>query len=104
MIIAMDREALIEELDRLLDVGEPLLAVFPSRKKKGAGGWIGWILQLPDNISDDMRWYADSVALRARNRELYQTSRRRDSIDHLAEVVTYCESGLLGWRAIGVLK
>ena len=97
MIIAMDRETLIEELDRLLDVGEPLLAVFPQR-------YPGvWRLRLPGNISPEMWGYADHVARRECYRERYQDYRRQDTTDYLAGLVKQCESGLLGWRAIGVL-
>lgn len=98
---APNHETLLEELNRLLDVGEPLLTMLP---KKRPGGWM---LQIPDNISYEMFWYAYDVAWRAENREQYLNSRSnaaKVNKINLAEWVTFCESGLLGWRAIGMLR
>lgn len=54
----MGRVSLIAVLHRLLDVGEPLLTVFPKKFSNG------WVLELPDSISEEMRVYADDVAYR----------------------------------------
>ena len=62
----MNRETLIAELNRLLDLGEPLLDVFP--KERPNSKW----LQLPDNISDEMRWYANYVVTRAWDLKQFQ--------------------------------
>lgn len=94
----MNKEALLVELDRLLDLGEPLLDVFPKKYSDD------WVLLLPENISYDMWWYAGDVAWRAGKREAYQDYRQRDSKVFLAGLVRDFEVGLLGWRAIGVLE
>lgn len=93
----MSREALLVELFRVLDLGEPLLAVFPKHLDH-------WSLVLPDGISPEMRWYADSVAWRAEDRFRYRGFRQRESADYLVGLVEDFGVGLLGWRAIGVLK
>lgn len=94
----MNREALLDELDRLLDAGEPLLTLFPKRHPEKSG------LQLPNNISYEMRWYANDVALRAKSRKQYRDCRQRNTINYVAGLVKKFEAGLLGWRAIGVLQ
>lgn len=95
---AMDKEALIKEVNRLLDAGEPLLTKFPKYYQNE------WPLELPYNISPDMRWYADSVAWRAQDRKGYLDFRQHDTTTYLARLVEDLEAGLLGWRAIGVLQ
>lgn len=94
----MNRDTLLEELHRLLDSGEPLVTMFPKQHP----GW--WPLELPDNVSDDMRWYADNVAWRAEDREWYQHYRQQNAIEYIARSVKTLEVGLLGGRAIGALR
>lgn len=96
----MKKERLCEKLGRLLDVGEPLLTVFP--KKHPDDLW----LQLPDTISDDMSRYAYHVALRAEvGRDIYQRYwSQAETTPDLLELIPTCESGLLGWRALGILR
>lgn len=98
----MSRETLVAELNRLLDVGEPLLTLFLKQFMDG------WALQLPDNISPEMRRCAFSVAYRAKDRRRYrrryQDLIQRETNDYLAERVEEAKAGLLGWRSIGVLR
>lgn len=58
---------------------EPLLNVFPRKYPSRTQGW--W-LQLPHNVSPEMREYADSVARRAWIRHLCQSFRQQDTIDY----------------------
>ena len=94
----MDRETLLEEINRLLDAGEPLLTVFPSQHSED------WSLQLPDNTSGEMLWYVRHVTWRAWAPKEYQYIQKRHSTVYLAELVNDFEAGLLSWRAIGVLR
>ena len=91
----MNHATLLAELRRLLGLGEPLLTVFPKQHPDSQR------LQLPANISEEMRWYADEVALGAWE---YQDYRQQNSTEYLAWLVKQREVGLLGWRAIGVLR
>lgn len=91
-------ETLLKELNQLLDLGEPLLTVFPKRHTDD------WTLQLPNNISDEMKWYAGDVALRATHPKTYQNYRQQNSTTYLTRLVEHTKAGLLGWCAIGVLK
>ena len=102
VMAALDRETLLEELNRLLDVGEPLLTLFP--RKYPGDPHNDWILQLPGSISDEMGWYALEVSWRAWNWDDYQDVRQRDTVTStLKTIVDDAKAGLLGWRAIGVL-
>lgn len=93
-----NRERLFGEAHRLLDQGEPLLALFPRRYS------MGWLLELPGTVSLEMRFYADEVAFRAElGRVAYQNVRQQNSDDYLRFLVGSCGSGLLGWRAVGVI-
>lgn len=93
----MNKEALLDELDRLLSAGEPLLTAFPTRFKN--------YLELPDNITSEMGWYADEVSfLASLGTEQHQTIRRQYSLASLTKIINCCETGLLGWRSIGVLR
>lgn len=92
----VNEETPMEELDRLLDLGEPLLAVFPKQLLDG------WSFEVPDNVSPEMRRRAYSVALRERivkGREC----RCLAGAFRLARLAKRAEVGLLGWRAVGVV-
>lgn len=86
-----------QELDRLLELGEPLLTVFPKADHSG------WLLQLPANVSSDMRWYANLASLKKNNRHMYWKALQQFTTEELAKQAKICETGILGWRAIGVL-
>lgn len=98
IMVAMGREILLEELDRLLGFGYPLLAVFPVQPRQG------FLLQLLDSVSVEMRWYADEVASRASGTEDYWDFRRGSSTFFLVGWVKDMGAVLLGWCAVGVLK
>ena len=97
-MVVRSKETLWEELNRLLDLGEPLLILFPQQYTQGSR------LQLPGNVSPEMGWYANYVAWRAWNREKHQNSHRQEPTSCLAELVKDLEVGLWGWRAIGPLR
>lgn len=63
-----------------------------------------WWLQLPDNISDDMDWYANDVGWSAGKREQYRGYLQSNPNVDVVWLVDKYRAGLLGWRAIGVLK
>lgn len=94
---AVDRENLISELNRLLAAGEPLLTLFPQQPDDHS------TLQLPNNISPEMYWYARDVTLRASNGNRCRERYLQHSAYHLRNLVQYFEAGLLGWRAVGAL-
>lgn len=99
----MSKDALLAELDRLLDAGEPLLTLFPKLRSGSC------LLLLSGNLSPEMRLYAQTVALRTVTDGEECTDggegdyRRLFSSDYLTELVEAHTAGLLGWRAIGVL-
>lgn len=94
----MDKEDLLEELARLLDRGELLLAAFPKAHPDG------WTLRLPAGVSNDMRWYAHDVSWRELDREQWWDYRLWNSTSYLRDLVEKCETGLLGWRAVGLIR
>lgn len=89
---------IIAEFGRLLDMGELLLAVFPRQCSDG------WLLQLPGNISWEMVWYAQQVALRERDLDGWREGRESDPLSVLRGKVGVCDAGLVGWRALGVIN
>lgn len=102
-MVTPGKETLLTELDRLLDVGEPLLAAFPKYYLYRNQYCNDWRLQLPNTISDDMRWYADHFAWRASNRKRCQNHLRNQPTAYLTGVARILKAGLLGWRAVGIL-
>lgn len=97
VMATMDHEPLLEEWNRLLDSGEHLLTAFPRHAS------YDWLLLLPNNISDEMEWYADAVSKRSWDKAQSQKFWPNYSTSDLAWLVKKLEEGLLGWRAIGVL-
>lgn len=95
---ATDKETLLEELNLLLDRGKPLVSVFPKH------GQENWWLELPDNTSIEMRCYARHVVWSVWDLKEYQHVRQQYSTVYLSGLVKTCQAGLLGWRAVGVLK
>lgn len=98
VLFVMDRGALIAELDRLLDAGVSLLVLFPGKCSAGRQ------LDLPDHISEEMRAYAGYVGLRAWYREEYEDYRSWISYASFVRWVGVCAAGLVGWRALGVVR
>lgn len=93
----MNRETIIEEIDRLTNVGEPLLTMFPHQYPDS------YDLALPDGISHDMAWYAEQVSYCS----VYSKSAlwwRSSTAPTLKKVLSKTKAGLDGWRVIGVLK
>lgn len=89
------------KIDRLLELGEPLLAAFPKRYPEYPDSSA---LTLPHNISYNMRWYAHQVAFRAGHSELHRYNIRALTAKTLTDLVKDLEDGFLGWRALGVLR
>lgn len=85
---------LVTELFRVLDAGEPLLAMFPTRQDD--------TLILPDTVSDEMEFYANDVA--AKRHGVYYTERIQTApTGYLWDRIEKLRAGLQGWCAIGVL-
>lgn len=93
----VDRNIVLEELNRLLGAGEPLLTAFPNQYPNG------FLLHLPDNTSDEMRLYANDVTLRARDRTEHNLIQQQLSTPELKKWAQSCEAGLSGWCHIGAL-
>lgn len=95
---AIDKEGLLAEICRLLDQGEPLLSVFPKDLPDP------FILKLPETISDEMWGYANDVSARSWAPEEFLEVWGRVENYQLEQEVKDLEAGLLGWRAVGVIR
>lgn len=95
MMTATYHATLFDELNRLLDLGEPLLTLYQRQHP------AYWALVLPDNISPEMRCYADEVSLRAWGPEEYPDYRQKHSSVSVGELVEKSKAGLLGWALSG---
>lgn len=94
----MNRQSLIAKVERLITVEDPLLTTFPPLKSHI------FQLQLPNNISEEMYWYAHDVAYRAWDNESFRKGWEHTPTPNIAKWIKDTETGLLGWRAVGVLQ